>query len=664
MIPEIGHFALILALSVAVVQTAVPFLGAARGVPEWMAAAVPAARLQFLFTAVAFGCLTYAFVSHDFSVAYVAQNSNLSQPLLYRISGVWGAHEGSLLLWVTLLGIWTLAITLFSRSLPEAYTARVIAVLGLVSIGFYLFMLLTSNPFDRLLPAPGDGRELNPLLQDPGLAFHPPMLYMGYVGLAVPFAFAVAALLDGRLDAAWVRWTRPWTAVAWTFLTLGIALGSWWSYYELGWGGWWFWDPVENASFMPWLVATALIHSLAVTEKRGAFRAWTVLLAIFAFTLSLLGTFLVRSGVLVSVHAFATDPARGVFILAFLVAVAGGSLLLYAWRATSLSGGGNFELFSRETFLLANNVLLVVASASILIGTLYPLFLDALNLGKISVGPPYFNKVFVPLMLPLAFLIGVGPQVRWRRDSLGKQLRRFAVPLVVMLAVAVLMPVLWGAELQPMVVVGLFMAAWIVTTSLMGVAERLRNRTNLWSGLRGLPRSFVGMTVAHIGVAVFIVGLTLTTAYSQDKDLRMAPGDSYALSDYSYRFEGVRQVPGPNYLARQGTVRVFKGGDEVAVLYPEKRTYRSQPGNPMTEAGIDAGLTRDLYVSLGEPVQGGAWSIRLYYKPFVQWLWLSALVMGLGALIAVSDRRYRLAARIRREEAETGTARPVLEGST
>ncbi len=662
MIPELGHFALILALAVSLVQGTLPLIGAARGIPEWTAVAVPAARAQFLFTVIAFGCLTYAFVTHDFSVAYVAQNSNTAQPLAYRISGVWGAHEGSLLLWVLFLGLWTVSVTVFSRSLPEAYTARVIAVLGLISIGFYLFMLATSNPFDRLLPAPAEGRELNPLLQDPGLAIHPPMLYMGYVGLSVPFAFAIAALLDGRLDAAWVRWTRPWTVVAWVFLTLGIALGGWWAYYELGWGGWWFWDPVENASFMPWLVATALIHSLAVTEKRGAFKAWTVLLSIFAFSLSLLGTFLVRSGVLVSVHAFATDPARGVFILLFLGLVIGSSLLLYAWRAATVSGGGNFELFSRETLLLVNNVLLVVAAASILIGTLYPLFLDALDLGKISVGPPYFDRVFVPLMIPLAFLMGIGPLVRWRRDRMGSHIRRLTPPLVASLIVAVVLILAAGAELRLMVAVGLFVAVWIGLTSLLGIADRLKNKASLRKGLGSLPRGFVGMTIAHGGVAVFIVGVTLTTAYSVEKDLRMSPGDVYPMADYGFRFEGVRQVPGPNYRAQQGTVRVFRGEKEVTLLYPQKRVYRSQP-NGMTEAAIDAGLTRDLYVSLGEPIPGGDWSVRLYYKPFVQWIWLGTVFMGLGGIVAVTDRRYRISSRVRRASPEAvAESEPALEG--
>jgi cytochrome c-type biogenesis protein CcmF len=642
MIPELGHFALVLALALALVQSILPLVGAARGVPQWVAVAVPAARAQLAFLALAFGALTYAFVTHDFSVAYVANNSNTAQPLVYRMSAVWGAHEGSLLLWALLLAVWTVAVTYFSRSLPAAVVARVVAVCGLVSIGFLLFMLLTSNPFDRLLPSPLQGRELNPLLQDPGLALHPPMLYMGYVGLAVPFAFSVAALIDGRLDAAWVRWARPWTAVAWVFLTLGIALGSWWAYYELGWGGWWFWDPVENASFMPWLVATALLHSLAVTEKRGAFKAWTVLLSIFAFSLSLLGTFLVRSGVLVSVHAFATDPARGVFILLFLGLVIGSSLILYAWRAASVTGGGAFELMSRETLLLLNNVLLVVAAASILLGTLYPLFLDALDLGKISVGPPYFDTVFVPLMLPLVLLVGLGPLTRWKAESPSVLLRRLW-PLGVGAAAVAAALVTWLAgEAAVGVILGLSLSLWVLATALTGLTSRLRHGAGGLSRLAGLSRSFVGMHLAHLGLAVFVVGVTLSTAYSVEKDLRLAPEDSVDLGGYTFRFEGSRPVPGPNYVANRGTVRVFRDGQEVTVLHPEKRQYGSQE-SPMTEAAIDAGLKRDLYVALGEPLAGGAWSVRVYYKPFIQWIWLGATVMALGGLLAATDRRYRVA---------------------
>jgi len=644
MIPELGHFALILALCVAVVQAALPLLGATYNKPSWMAVARPAAQAHLLFMLIAFGCLTYAFIVHDFSVAYVAHNSNTRLPLPYRISGVWGAHEGSLLLWALTLVIWTNAVLLFSRSLPANIVSRVIGVLGLISIGFMLFMLLTSNPFDRLLPAAAEGRDLNPLLQDPGLVIHPPMLYMGYVGFAVPFAFAVAAMLSGRLDAAWARWSRPWTNVAWMFLTLGIALGSWWAYYELGWGGWWFWDPVENASFMPWLVGTALMHSLAVTEKRSAFKAWTVLLAIFAFSLSLLGTFLVRSGVLTSVHAFATDPERGVFILIFLVIVVGGSLALYAWRAPQIRSTGQFQLFSRETALLLNNVILVVAAASILLGTLYPLILDALGLGKISVGPPYFNSVFIPLTAPLALLLGFGIMSRWKQDNFG---RLFGLLRWAMLA-AVILGLAWAALMPDFKLaagVGLVLAMWVVASSVVAFRARLSGKQNLMPALRSIPRGFYGMTLGHLGVAVFIVGITLTSLYSIEKDLRLAPGESYEMGGYTFQFDGVQEINGPNYSGHAGRLTVTRDGDLVQVMEPEKRIYFVQR-QPMTEAAIDAGLTRDLFIALGEQVDAqGGWAVRLYVKPYIRWIWLGALIMGIGGLIAATDRRYRLAVR-------------------
>ncbi|MDQ2694192.1 MAG: heme lyase CcmF/NrfE family subunit [Pseudomonadota bacterium] len=658
MIPELGHFALILALAVALVQAAFPLAGAALGIPGWQAVARPAARVQFGLLLVAFACLVQAFIANDFTVAYVAQNSNSLLPLYYRISAVWGAHEGSLLLWVLILGLWTVAVTVFSRHLPDVFLARVVGVMGLISIGFLLFMLLTSNPFARLLPPAIDGRDLNPLLQDFGLIVHPPVLYTGYVGFSVAFAFAIAALLGGQLDAAWARWSRPWTTIAWVFLTVGIAMGSWWAYYELGWGGWWFWDPVENASFMPWLVGTALIHSLAVTEKRGAFRAWTVLLAITAFSLSLLGTFLVRSGVLTSVHAFATDPARGLFILIFLVAVVGGSLLLYAWRAPRLAGGGSFDLLSRETLLLLNNVLFAVAAATVLLGTLYPLVLDALGAGKISVGPPYFNTVFIPLMLPAALLAGVGPLVRWKRDELSRvawELRYgvLATVLLAVPAVLALTPLTWGAAL------GIALALWVAASSLLGVWDRVRHRPQPLRALLAIPRGFYGMTAAHLGLGVFIVGVTLVSLYDVERDLRFAPGETADIGGYTFRFEGVRDVQGPNFRAAEGTFRVFSGDDEVALLRTQKRIYTVQT-SPMTEAGIDPGLFRDLYVSLGEPLENGAWSARLYYKPFVRWIWLGALLMALGGVLAATDRRYRLQAA--RQRAPAPSAALAAEG--
>jgi cytochrome c-type biogenesis protein CcmF len=639
MVPELGHFALILALCVAIVQAAVPLAGTVWRVPAWIALARPAASAQMLFLTLAFAALAWSFVANDFSVAYVAQNSNSALPLEYRISAIWGGHEGSLLLWGLILGGWTFAVALFSRRLPAAMVARVLAVMGMVSIGFLLFMLLTSNPFDRLVPPALDGRDLNPLLQDPGLIFHPPMLYMGYVGFSVAFAFAIAALIEGRLDATWARWSRPWTIVAWVFMTFGIALGSWWAYYELGWGGWWFWDPVENASFMPWLVGTALIHSLAVSEKRNTFKNWTVLLAIFAFSLSLLGTFLVRSGVLTSVHAFASDPARGLFILAFLILVIGGSLALYAWRAPSVKSTGHFQLASRETVMLSGNVLLVVAMGAVLLGTLYPLILDAFELGKISVGPPYFNAVFVPLMAPLLFILGFGPHMRWKQDDAGALARRFRYVLLVSLAAGILLPLVAYGSVTPGVGLGVALACWVVGGSLVDLGRRARSV----NGLRSVTRSYWGMITAHTGLAVVVVGVTLTSAYSIERDVRMVPGDSLEISGHTFTFDGLDQVAGPNYDSSFGHFTVTgSDGEVIAKLNPEKRIYRVQT-MPMTEAGIDGGLFRDLYVAMGESLGDGAWAVRIYHKPFIAWLWLGATLMGLGGLLAASDPRYRLA---------------------
>jgi cytochrome c-type biogenesis protein CcmF len=646
MIPELGHFALILALICAVVQGVVPLVGAHRNDTAWMTLARPAAQAQFLMVFVAFCCLTYAFIANDFSVSYVAEHSNSQLPTVYRFAAVWGGHEGSLLLWVLMLAAWTLAVTLLSRALPLAMVARVLGVLGLVAVGFLLFILLTSNPFDRLLPAAEDGRDLNPLLQDPGLVIHPPMLYMGYVGFSVAFAFAIAALLSGQLDAAWARWSRPWTTAAWIFLTLGIALGSGWAYYELGWGGWWFWDPVENASFMPWLVGTALIHSLAVTEKRGAFKNWTVLLAIAAFSLSLLGTFLVRSGVLTSVHAFATDPRRGIFILAFLTIVIGSSLVLFAWRAPKVGLGGRFELVSRETLLLTNNVLLLVACGSVLLGTLYPLLLDALNLGKLSVGPPYFQSVFVPLMVPLLFLMGLGPSAKWKHADVGDVARRLRTAFAVAVIAAIALPFAFGSW-TPLIGVGMLMAAWIVSATVTDIRRRLAADQNA----AGIPRGFWGMHLAHLGIAVFVVGVTMVKGYEAEKDVRMEPGDQVTVGAYTVRFLGVKDAMGPNYRAAVGDVELIQDGKVQRMLHPEKRAYFSSQ-MPMTEAAIDTGFTRDVYVSLGEQlddpnsaVKSGAWSVRVHYKPFVDWIWAGCLLMAFGGLIAASDRRYRIASR-------------------
>ncbi len=641
MIPELGHFSLILALCMSLILGTLPIFGAYRGYSSWIAVARPTAYAQFLFMALSYGCLTYSCLTHDFSVKYIATNSNTSLPVIYLISGVWGAHEGSLLLWGLVLTIWTALVAKFSKSIPDPTVARVLGVMGLVGIGFLLFLLFTSNPFERLFPAPLEGRDLNPLLQDPGLAIHPPMLYMGYVGFSVAFAFAIAALLEGRLDAAWARWSRPWTNMAWTFLTLGIALGSWWAYYELGWGGWWFWDPVENASFMPWLVGTALIHSLAATEKRGVFKTWTVLLAIFAFSLSLLGTFLVRSGVLTSVHAFASDPTRGLFILVFLAVVVGGSLTLYAVRAPSVKSSTSFEFVSKESVILLNNVLLVVTAASILLGTLYPLVIDALGMGKISVGPPYFNAVFVPLMAPLAIAVGVGMLLRWKKDSLSQLALRvrwfIAVSIVGGLLLPLLMPFYsWVAAL------GITLALWTVAMTVLSFIERLGAKGWSWQRLKTIPSGFYGMTFAHLGIAVFVIGITLTSVYSVEKDVRLAPNETIDLSGYVFEFHGVQQNKGPNYVAQQAFVTVTYQGQEVAKLEPQKRVYQVRT-MPMTEAAIDAGFFRDLFVAIGEPLgDKGAWSLRIYYKAFIRWIWLGALFMAAGGLWSACDKRYRL----------------------
>jgi cytochrome c-type biogenesis protein CcmF len=670
MTPELGHFALWLALGVSLVLGTMPMIGAALGRGDWMALARPSARVMFGLVAFAFVCLALSFAHNDFSVLYVASNSNSLLPLHYRLSAVWGGHEGSILLWLLMLTFWTAAVAQFSRHLPDVLTARILAVMGWLSFGFLLFLLTTSNPFDRLFPAAAEGRDLNPLLQDPGMVIHPPMLYMGYVGLSVAFSFAVAALIGGKLDATWARWTRPWTTAAWVFLTIGIALGSGWAYYELGWGGWWFWDPVENASFMPWLVATALIHSLAVSEKRGSFKSWTVLLAILAFSLSLLGTFLVRSGVLSSVHAFATDPRRGLFILAFLVIVIGSSLALYAWRAPTVGLGARFALISRETMLLGNNVLLVVACGAVLLGTLYPLALDALNLGKISVGPPYFDTVFVPLLTPLVFLMGIGPMARWkeaRLPDLARRLRWAAGTAIVATIVAS-----WvHGGIGIVGALGFLMAFWIVASVATDLIERLQphpgERVALVQRALLIPRAMVGMMIAHAGVAVFILGVTLVKTGEIERDVKMEVGDTTEIGDYVFTFRGAREVAGPNYRAAQGTIEVTEGGRPVTTLHPEKRVFTATQA-VMTEAAIDPGLRRDLYVSLGEPIvdqstnrTSGAWIVRVYFKPFVDWIWGGCVIMALGGLLAATDRRYR--ARRDARSAIAGGAASTLPGS-
>jgi cytochrome c-type biogenesis protein CcmF len=646
MIPEIGNFALALALVLALTQGTLPIWGAARGNSVLMGLARSLAYGQFLFMAIAFICLVQSFLTNDFSVLYVAEHSNSQLPSHYRFAAVWGGHEGSLLLWAFILSIWTIAVASFSKHLPEEMVARVLGVMGLISVGFLLFMLFTSNPFDRLIPTAMDGRDLNPLLQDPGLVIHPPMLYMGYVGFSVAFAFALSALLGGKLDATWARWSRPWTTIAWVFLTIGVALGSGWAYYELGWGGWWFWDPVENASFMPWLVGTALMHSLAVTEKRGAFKSWTVLLAISAFSLSLLGTFLVRSGVLTSVHSFATDPKRGVFILSFLVVVIGSSLLLFAWRAPKIGLGGKFDLVSREAFLLSNNVLLSVASASVFLGTLYPLFVDALGFGKISVGPPYFNTVFVPIMVPMVLLMGLGPIARWKQASVPDIWVRVRWAFVSSLVIALLLPIVLG-KWSPLIALGLMLAFWLISTICVDLYKRTSGRgTSILQRLRSQSRSYYGMQLAHLGVAVFIIGVTMVKGYETERDVRMDVGDTVQAGGYVFRFDGVRDLEGPNYKGFQGRVTISKNDKQVTQLYPEKRTYNAT-GMPMTEAAIDTGFLRDLYVSLGEPIpdSNGAWAVRVYHKPFIDWIWAGCLLMALGGVMAIMDKRYRIHSR-------------------
>ncbi len=649
MIPELGHFALIVALLLALTQAILPLIGAQRGNLTLMSVARPAAQGQFVFSLLAFGCLAYSFMVNDFSVENVASNSFSQLPEIYRLTATWGSHEGSLLLWVLILGFWTTAVSVFSRHLPDDMVARVLGVMGLISVGFLAFLLTTSNPFDRLLPAAADGRDMNPLLQDWGMIIHPPMLYMGYVGFAVAFAFAIAALLSGRLDAAWARWSRPWTTVAWAFLTLGIALGSWWAYRELGWGGWWFWDPTENASFMPWIAGTALIHSLAVTEKRGAFKAWTVLLALVAFSLSLLGTFLVRSGVLSSVHAFATDPARGAFILGFLVLVIGGSLVLYAWRAPKMLSGGSFTWFSREALLLGNNVVLLAALGAVLLGTLYPLLIDALGMGKISVGPPYFNAVFVPLMAPALFLMGVGPLARWKEASLPDMVSRLKWALAISVATGILLPLTLDG-FNPWATFGFAMAIWILLTVLIGFRERLKNGARLSS----LTRSFWGMQLAHFGMAVGVAGITVVANYQVERDVRMSIGDHTELAGYTFTFRGTTEHQGPNYRAARGTVDVSKNGKMLYELHPEKRIYNAS-GMPMTEASIQIAMFDDIYVALGEPLDEEAktWAVRVFHKPFINWLWIGALFMVIGGFLAASDRRYRIAVKA---TAPTGAA--------
>ena len=644
MLGELGNFCLALALCVSVVQGIVPLIGASTNRSNWMAFARSATYTQWALVVASYAILTYAFYINDFSIAYVANTSNLEQPLMYRLSGVWGGHEGSLLLWILMLSSWSALVACFSRGIPRDMIARVLAVLGLVSIGFIAFTLFTSNPFDRLLPIPIDGNELNPLLQDPGFLIHPPMLYMGYVGFSVVFAFAIAAMLSGKLDTAWARWARPWTTVAWLFLTIGITLGSWWAYYELGWGGWWFWDPVENASFMPWLVGTALIHSLAVTEKRGAFKAWTVLLAILAFSLSLLGTFLVRSGVLTSVHSFASDPRRGLFILIFLLIVVGGSLLLYAMRAHRLNSDIHYGWFSKETSLLLNNVLLVISALMVLIGTLAPLVIEATTGEKISVGPPYFDFMFAILTIPLAIVVGIGSTSRWKRDDISRFAPQSLIILITsLIASALFTNMLTIERFSWNAFAGLALGIWVMLWAIFSLLERLKNQKSWLTGLRKIPASIWGMSVAHFGIAVFIIGVTHVNTYSQEKDISLSPGQSYEMAGYTFTFDGVSSKKVDNYVANEGKFIIAQKATQTSnspiELRPQKRFYSS--GNPMTEAAIDTTLARDLYISLGNDLGEGTWSVRLYLRSYVACIWLGGFLMALGGLLASADRRYR-----------------------
>ncbi len=653
MVPELGQVALVLALILALVQSVAPLWGSYTGNRVLMSLAKPAVTGQLVFAAIAFGALTYAFVTHDFSVAFVAGHSNSELPVFYRYGAVWGGHEGSLLLWILVLAIWSVLVAVFSRQMPERFVARVLGVLGVVAVGFLSFTLFTSNPFDRLIPAPVDGQDLNPILQDPALMFHPPLLYIGYVGFAVAFAFAIAALLEGRIDAAWARWTRPWTTAAWLFLTLGISLGSWWAYYELGWGGWWFWDPVENASFLPWLVGTALIHSLAVTEKRGLFKSWTLLLAISAFSLSLLGTFLVRSGILVSVHAFAADPSRGLYILAFMGIVVTAALALYAWRAPSMASDAGFKPLSRETFLLANNILLVIATLLILLGTLYPLFMDALNLGKISVGPPYFDLAFMIPMFPLMILIGIGLHTMWRSTPATSVWRKLRIPALAALVIGIPMPLFFYGTAGVLTVLGSILAFWVMITAVIDLLPRI--------GPARLTRSHVGMCLAHFGLGVLILGVTFVSSYDLEVDRAGIPGQPVDLAGYEFTLLGTRGVQGPNFDAIEAEIEVRRDGEFVTTLLPQKRVYRVQR-DPITQTAIGGGWRRELLVSMGEPLGDGAWSLRIQYKPLVRYIWLGTIFMAIGGLFAISDRRYRLARRRETEPAVRGTATAAAGG--
>lgn len=650
MIAELGNYALALSLAIAVLLAIFPLWGAEKGNAQLMALARPMTYGLFIVLSVSFGALFYLFAVNDFSVQYVVNNSNTTLPIYYRLSAVWGSHEGSLLLWIWLLSLWSTAVALFSKRLPQEAAARVLGIMGIISIGFLLFVLFTSNPFARTFPDfPVDGKELNPLLQDVGLIFHPPLLYMGYVGFSVAFAFSIASLMTGKLDTAWARWSRPWTMAAWIFLTLGIVLGSWWAYYELGWGGWWFWDPVENASFMPWLAGTALLHSLAVTEKRGSFKAWTVLLAILAFSLCLLGTFLVRSGILVSVHAFASDPTRGLYVLAYLIVVIGGSLTLYAYKGSQIRSRDNAERYSRESLLLLNNILLMTALCVVLLGTLLPLVHKQLGLGSISIGAPFFDQMFLIIMTPFALLLGIGPLVKWRRDQFSAIRTPVVVSVIIMLIAGFALPYLLQDKITVSAVLGTMMTVIIVLLSLYEMHQRATHRDSFLQGVTKLSRSHWGMVLAHLGVAMTVWGIAFSQNYSVERDVRMNVGDSVQIADYDFTFKGISDANGPNYIAGKAQIDITRHGQPEATLFAEKRLYTVSK-MPMTEAAIDWGFTRDLYVALGEKLDNNAWALRLYYKPFIRWIWLGGLFMALGGLLCMFDRRYRFSKILEKKE--------------
>ena len=645
MIAELGNYGLALALALSIFLAILPLVGAEKGNAKLMVLGRPLSWAMFLALTLSFGSLFYLFAVNDFSVQYVVNNSNSTLPLQYRLSAVWGSHEGSLLLWIWLLSLWAVGVATFTRKMPEEAVARVLSVMGLISIGFMVFIIFSSNPFNRTFPDfPADGRELNPMLQDVGLIFHPPLLYMGYVGFSVAFAFAIASLMTGKLDTAWARWSRPWTMAAWVFLTLGIVLGSWWAYYELGWGGWWFWDPVENASLMPWLAGTALIHSLAVTEKRSTFKAWTVLLAILAFSLCLLGTFLVRSGILVSVHAFASDPTRGLYILVYLVFVIGGSLLLYAFQGAKIKSLDNYQRYSRETLLLLNNVMLMAFLSVVFLGTILPLIHKQIGLGSVSIGAPFFNQMFLILMVPFAFILGIGPLVKWRRDQISAIRTPVMISLVMMIALGFGLPYLVGDRITATSVMGVMMSAIIVILSLYEMHTRATHRHSFLTGMLKLSRSHWGMVFAHLGVAMTVFGIAMSHNFSIEKDVRMREGDSVQILDYNFTFKGLKITDGANYQGGTADIEITRNGKPEATLHAEKRFYNvSKMG--MTEAAIDWGFTRDLYAALGEQLDDGSWGLRLYYKPFIRWIWLGGLFMALGGLLCMLDKRYRIRVR-------------------